>query len=221
MATSVKLPTIAEVVGRNVRRLRLERNWSQDLLARECRRWGLEWTQATLSLFESGRRQIELGELILIGFIFGDAGFASLIEGSGRANLAGGTTGDLNAIRRMVSGLDYSPDGFESARIDRESKALVEAVAALRDEYRRLWPGARPKQLVEAERAASGTAEIKAAYRLGIRPQVLSVAAYGLWGRSLTAERDARVGPDANHASRGHVSRQLIAEIENRLQEVQ
>lgn len=66
-----------------------------------------------------------------------------------------------------------------------------------------------------------GEAEQKAARRLGVPIGVLSAAAVELWGKSMTAEREARmVAVDRRlvaRAMRGHTTRALIAEIEEHL----
>ena len=56
-------------------------------------------------------------------------------------------------------------------------------------------------------------AERKAARRLGIPVAEVVAISVRLWGQSLTAERDGRIAPDANHAARGHVTRLLVEEI--------
>jgi hypothetical protein len=42
----------------------------------------------------------------------------------------------------------------------------------------------------------------------------LAAAMAALWGRTFSAERDNRAGPDANAQRRGQVSRQLKAELQ-------
>ncbi|MGW5123278.1 helix-turn-helix domain-containing protein [Streptomyces sp. NPDC004069] len=60
-------------------------------------------------------------------------------------------------------------------------------------------------------------ATVKAAQRLGWSPQEVDATAHRLWGRSLTAEREARIGgaprTRADQARRGHVTRQLMGEL--------
>lgn len=92
----------------------------------------------------------------------------------------------------------------------------VEAARALSRNY--LDKTAR----VAPEALAAGDAEVKAAARLGMTPLALTQAAIRLWGRSLSAERDRRVGLQVTEkldsrsvqALRGHITRALLAEIE-------
>ena len=85
----------------------------------------------------------------------------------------------------------------------------------------RLWPGMTLRDAEDAKEAARGDAVRKAARKLGVRPLVLSAAAQGQYGRSFTAERDARVAeqapadapPRSLQALRGHVTRAMLAEL--------
>ena len=76
------------------------------------------------------------------------------------------------------------------------------------------------RDLLTGERSA-GEPEARAARQVGEGSIVFTAICYHLWGRSLSAERDARVAaslPNAASAStvrakRGRVSRELVAEI--------
>ena len=72
--------------------------------------------------------------------------------------------------------------------------------------------------------SANGEAEQKAARKLGVTPQMIAQAAYDIWGRSLTDERNLQVeqldwvdetSTRQVQALRGHVTRQLLDDIEN------
>lgn len=73
--------------------------------------------------------------------------------------------------------------------------------------------------------AANGPCEAaaKAARRLGCSPGHVDSMARRLWGRSLTEEREARMGSAprsrADQARRGHVTRMLIEQLRNALPE--
>jgi hypothetical protein len=64
-------------------------------------------------------------------------------------------------------------------------------------------------------------AEVKAARRLGVEPNTLSVAARRLWGRGLSEERDrlvqnratADMSPRTVQALRGHITRELLNQL--------
>ena len=57
-------------------------------------------------------------------------------------------------------------------------------------------------------------ADYRLAHSVGLRVEQAAVAMEALWGRSFTAERDHRAGPDANPQKRGRVSRELKAELQ-------
>ena len=70
--------------------------------------------------------------------------------------------------------------------------------------------------------AVRGSAEIKAAKKLGVKPQTIVETAKTLWRRTLSEERDARTGlaEDARslQARRGHISRELIEELRKEIE---
>lgn len=106
---------------------------------------------------------------------------------------------------------------------DPTTRSLRKALTDRQELVRRVtavWPEAtRPQALAVVE--AVGDAERKAARRLGVDPVALSAAAYRTWGRSFVAKRDGAAelekaaGTDRRslQAVRGHVTRQLLAEL--------
>ena len=84
------------------------------------------------------------------------------------------------------------------------------------------WPDLSPAHLKLAEVEALGEAEIKAADRLGVDALTVARAAHAVWGWSLSNERDHRVEDAAPQGSsartvqavRGHVTRELLKELE-------
>jgi hypothetical protein len=78
----------------------------------------------------------------------------------------------------------------------------------------------------EAWDSSKGGAERKAARALGTLAGPIGPASYLLWGRSLTQERDARLSDGETRGSsrsmqarRGHVTRQLIIELRDFLED--
>jgi len=227
-----KLPTVAEVIGRNVKRLREERGETQDQLAWQLRRTGLDFSRSGIAAVERGSgRTLDVAELTLLCLRLGTS-LDEILAGEGHVRVSPSCTIALNKIRPLLEG-DSRKLGWEDldCPTTREAvsawPAVVAAMKSTQRRYRKLWPGALPWQLIEAERAA-GDAETGIAERLGVRATDVSVAAHGRWGHSLTDERDARLAANAKActaprsvpAVRGHITRALIAELEPVLKEV-
>lgn len=178
--------SLDQVVGDNVRRVRLETNRTQDAIATRCRQYGLPWTQSSISEIEAGQRPLEYGELLVLAIVGLGIPPAELLAGDdGPVLVAGSLRLDLAQVRDIaVTRRKASVSG------DFDADPQVE------------------RSLTQQE------AERKAARRLGVAPEAVVAAAVRLWGQSLTAERDARLGPDANHAAKGHITRQLVSQIE-------
>ena len=212
-AAATDLRTLPEVVGANVRRLREERNWTQGELARRCFHFNLPWRRPTISLVEGGARELGMGELIVLAMVL-NVTLADLFAGEGMVQLVQGLSGRLPEIRTMF--------GQSAGDAHTEIKGLSEAI----DHFLDVDYGDYLKRLSRAKYAdtvarvvadARQEAEQKAAARLGVTADIVSACAHALWGRSLTEERDARVGPGTSPQARGHVTRQLIADIQSHL----
>ena len=83
-------------------------------------------------------------------------------------------------------------------------------------------PGVRRRD-ISARVESTLEAEQKAARSLGVGPMTVQMACHQLWGRSLTDERESRVkrrarldaSPRSLQAQRGHVTRELMAELQS------
>lgn len=230
--SSVKAtPNVDEVVGGNVRRLRGTKR--QDELAADLRQLGSEWTQPTVAAVESGSRRVRISELPFLCAILG-CSVRDLLAGPGYVELAPdarrlrgeGVSIELAALQDAVMGLP-------AELVDQVSSVLAEAEASARESalIRRAWRELAPDYLDdqwEISRSVDNDAERAAARRLDQDEVTVAIAAFGLWGRSLTAERDAQaadqapVGADERslQAIRGRVTRRLVDQLGARIREV-
>lgn len=205
MASKYEPPRLGQVVGTNLERIRNIESWSQDDVAARGWRVGLPWTRSTVAAVEGGRRAIELGEVVLLALTLNRT-VTELLAGTGVARLGDGSDISLSDIRQIVT---------RDAR--RAQKAVV-------DVKHRIY-ATRNQAYDRVMLSAGGEAEQKAARKLGVTPQVIAEAAYTLWRRSLTEERNVRVeakaaDPDTarkSQARRGHITRVLVREIESLL----
>jgi DNA-binding XRE family transcriptional regulator len=226
--------TVDQAIGQRLRELRLESGLRQDQVATAARRVGLGWTQATVAAIERGNRELSLGEWFLLPTVVGFAGgmtghwpkLAELLPDSGRVALSGETTAAVDILRAELAGqLDHDsrhPLGDYSTPLSRKlNESTQRWLAKVKRELLPLWPGMTLGGAQDAQEAARGDAERKAARKLGVDAMNLSVAAHGRYGRSFTAERDARVAeqapadasPRSLQALRGHVTRAMLAEL--------
>jgi transcriptional regulator with XRE-family HTH domain len=61
----MEVPT-KNLVGANVRKLRMQADWTQDALAAALQRMGWDLTRGTLSKIEAGLRRVNDGEVFLL-----------------------------------------------------------------------------------------------------------------------------------------------------------
>ena len=188
-------PTVGQVVGRNLARLRERRGQTQKEAAEAIRRAGLAWTSANIASIESGRREgIEFSALALLAHAY-DVPLTAFFEGDGEMRLSDEATVELAEFRRWLN----------------DEASLAPTVSG--EAARRLigsLPGAPISFQADAELAA----------RLGLRPEQVYTAAEKLWGRTLHQERDRRLAelgemtPAQRRTRRGHITRRLAKELE-------
>jgi transcriptional regulator with XRE-family HTH domain len=232
MATNQATP-LAEHIGARLRQLREQLGARQEDVAREARRYGLTWSRATVATIELGRRQLSVGEFLLLPLVLNTLRLdskhwltpADLLPASGSApvHIAGGATAPAEVLTALLDGRlkDYPVDTVATPQLT--SAAVVARDfgrgAILRHLTRRISEAARPRVLEDAAKDAAGDSEQKIARRLRVAPFALALAARVAWHRSLTEERDRRLqggksvsGP-APRGRRGHVTRALLKEL--------
>jgi transcriptional regulator with XRE-family HTH domain len=218
-------PNVAKVVGQNVQRRRLGLGMRQDELAARLRDgFGLQWTRATVAAVETGRRQVRLDEVptVCAAFLCTPA---DLFVGDGPVALADGVKAQLPAVRKLMAGeqdMALVDLGWKPPRMSREdANRLRQRFGVLA----RLADGT--VTIGRVLKAKQGEAEQKAARKLGVDAEMVTVAALGLWKRSLTEHRDAIVAetapadasPRTLQAMRGRVTRELVEELRIRIEE--
>lgn len=188
-------PTVGQVVGRNLARLRERRGQTQKEAAEAIRRAGLAWTSANIASIESGRREgIEFSALALLAHAY-DVPLTAFFEGDGEMRLSDEATVELAEFRRWLN----------------DEASLAPTVSG---EAARRLIGSLPGEPISFQ------ADAELAARLGLRPEQVYTAAEKLWGRTLHQERDRRLAelgemtPAQRRTRRGHITRRLAKELE-------
>lgn len=216
--------TLPAAVGAAVHNLRVGLGLTQDELARRLKDAGGDWDQAAVARLEAGRREIRLEQVLLLSASLNVPAYDLVGGGDDEwVRLSPRARWRTMAVRAALSGQDPGnlPAGVFDDPGTRGFVATLDGRSELHAIVNRVWPAATRPQ-AHAVIAAVGDAERKAARRLGVHPVALSAAAYRTWGRSFVAERDAgaaeledAAGTDRRslQAVRGHVTRQLLAEL--------
>jgi transcriptional regulator with XRE-family HTH domain len=197
-----QVEAFADALRRRVKEIREQRGWTQDDFAWIARAAGLtKWTRGTVHAFEAGRRLVSVEELLGL-LIALRASFDELFPNdSSQPNIA-----------ILNDSWEFEPGG------------LAQIVAGtLFDEPARALEIALKE---DSERELRRVADEKAAAALGLEPHELNVIARRLWGGGFTRHRDELVEertagqdltPRGLQAVRGHVTRDLIGEVQEHL----
>ena len=199
-------------------------------MARRARLVGLPWAKATVVAFEKGQRKaVALEELLLLSYAF-SVEPGEWFVGRGWAKLTPEGKASLNMIRAM---LDGSPTMhwariyqrlWDLPQFDDAPRVLGAQFEKLNERLRKaeeyLGPDFTPEAAIHAMEAAANPAEVKAAYKMRVKPLDIALAAFRLWGRGLTQERNRRASAAAREATfrslqatKGHITRQLLKEL--------
>ena len=228
MSQSTKETLFRAALGRHLRGLRERADRRVEDLAFSARRWGLPWRRSVVTQIEQGRRRLWLEEWLILPGMYSEAlgqplDWEDLLPQEGTVALTRGVTCYALALGQLVQMRGMMDDRIREL-FTWPAIARVRQFAAVEALGRRLWGSEGvPLPILQAARHAEhGEAEVKVARLLGVSPLELCVAAFRLWNRSLTKERDAQVtraGEKATaslsslRALRGHATRQLLAQL--------
>ncbi|QDQ98114.1 helix-turn-helix domain-containing protein [Tomitella fengzijianii] len=214
---------LPDVVGRNAQAIRMRADAGTEAVAQVAREYGLRWSDSRVSALEKGKVSPTLPTLFALAQALGDVtgeriSIADLVEHDGWVRL----NADLDVRgAAIVSALRGEPLDLASGDVrggveelqDVAAKGIERAAldGRLPESVPRLFGHSRTviRQLAQA----SGVAEERAAKSLGLNPASLAALSYHLWGRTLSEERDRRVGEGANAQHKGQVTRELRAEL--------
>jgi transcriptional regulator with XRE-family HTH domain len=181
-----------------VARLRRERGVRQEDLERALRATGLPWPPSTISRFENGNRDLSAGELLA-----------------------------LPAALELALG---EPVGWEELLGDAEIPVTDRLSVSAEELPHNTWADVKAAFPTYADLAASGLtwgdlaqpdqADRRAARRLRVPPAKIAALSRARWGRSMAAEREARLAArlevDDHLDARGlrsAIGRELVAEL--------
>ncbi len=195
-------PTVGQVAGENLRRLRVARNLTQDELSRRLGAHGLFWQRSHIAALETGNREsVDLGVLWILAVAL-DVSIQRFFEGDGDIRL----TAEATVTREHFRALLPKPTKRPKAQIELGSRAA-------RELFRQ----------ADGVETISFQADAELAQRLGLRPEDVYREAERLWGRNLHQERERRLAElgemtaAQRRAKRGHITRQLAKELEPHL----
>ena len=200
---------LREVLAAGVKAARMGLGLRQEDAATLLRQLGLaSWIRGTVAQAEVGARRLTPEELVILALAY-ETTPAALVVGEDDAlvELTPDTWITVADLRGLWSG--------RPARIQAPTGPKGAAAAA----RERLKAGGQTR------RGEASDADRHAARRLGLSLEEATAAATKLWGRTLAEERDRRLAertgelsPRQLQALRGHVTRELLAELSSRPQ---
>lgn len=205
-------PTVEQVIGRNLRRLRSERAFSQDQVARAAAAVGLSWTRPVVASVEAGTKSIGVEELLLLALALGTYP-REFLAGEGAIRLGRGVEAQSSSVAKKY----LSGSGATTFDVVKDLMGWGDG------DPDHMWEIFEPPENVDE--VIPGEAETKLGRKWGVPAVDILERSLRRWGRSLTAQRDARMDIELANRSepatasaiqrmRGHITRQLTKELE-------
>lgn len=209
--------SLSATVGSNIERLRTEGGATRDEVARLARGFGLKWTVPRVTELENGGQPITVEKLIVLAAVMAEIldrpiTLADLVRSDVPVRITPIMTLASGApLARVLEGGSLP---FEGAEIGMPPVAeMMGNFLQGMDEVSKI----RGAKITVGEywdvTTTWGIADERAKKSLGIDTSELLAHASALWGRSVTAERDARAGEGAGAQKRGQVTRDLLNEL--------
>jgi transcriptional regulator with XRE-family HTH domain len=191
--------TIGQLVGENLRALRIERGLTQSEAVIAIRQAGLAWDRHNIAALETGRRaELEIGELILLSAAF------SVPIGRWFADPRVGIEVRIGRLAPCIPA-SHLHEAFRDVVVEVPRNPLLDTEQLQKSVTQETRP------LTDAERGLAA--------RIGLPPEEVRSLAIELWGRPLEQERDRRLQKaDPNLAKvpayRAQATRRLRTELE-------
>ena len=224
-----------DLIGAGVAEARRRKRWTQEDLARSLRYHGLEsWRTGSVGQLEAGLRRPRLDEVVLICASLGVGLDELLPDADEPVEIGDGAVLTSRDIRAILGGHEMPGSGGEASfpgdRKTAEDAGRFRHELGKMEDLLRPIADRHPQELQKAREAGLGwdnasrpfaDAERHAARRLGANLGQVRLAAWALWQRDFTEERDARIGskemaalePRSLQARRGIVTRSMLAEL--------
>lgn len=185
----VEAVSLGELVGGNVKRLRVAQRQTQEDVALHLQANGLSWRAAAVAALELGLREVTLAEAIYL------------------SNWAGG-------LDKLLAGPHETPVALSTSAAVTQEKVLEALTSANRLRY-----GISAINSWQASAVTYDQVDARAAKALGSTVEAVRSASFVTFGRSLRDEREGRLGDVSGlatrsvQARRGRVMRHLLDDL--------
>ncbi|MBT2449416.1 hypothetical protein J7F03_20435 [Streptomyces sp. ISL-43] len=214
---------LRDVLAAGLKQVRLARVLRQEEAAALIRQQGLtSWIRGTVAQAEVGARRFSIEELLLLALAL-EVSPTDFIRGSDDQliELAPGANLTAAALRALLSGDQKAVRKLAPRPVDRPSPVPSDR-SELLDAAQR--SGLADPTLVERAITAVSDAERHVARKVGTSPEWVNLVALNRWERTWSEERDRRLAGRAAEATprqlqalRGHITRELLTELEEDL----
>lgn len=218
--------TIATVVGKNARAIRLSAGLTIEGLVQEARKNGLRWSAGRISHIERGDQTLSVDTLLMLANLLTAATDqevrpVDLLRTDEDVQLSWEPAVTGAGLRKMFTGED---GGFSVLMTPGGSSRVAHMLEAVRASSARMSAAAGGSltygQMEDLSTAAS-PADRRHAEKLGLDSSEYLGWCYRLWGHPLSQETERRAPAGATPQKKGRITRELLDELRQRIAEDQ
>lgn len=205
--------TFAEVIGKNVKNIRQEKNLTMEQLATAGKAIGMSWSAGSIGSIENGSFKPTIETILALAYVLNNVDYLAWKTG---------TEWEFDPVQ-----LDQLLEGASTLAVTEKKVVTKEELSRwLSGTSRfRLHTSASEKdrlknnmsKFLEPE-VQTTSGEQRIAKKAGISPALLRTTAEQLWGKRFEDYRDEIAGAEATPQKKGRVTRDLIGEINTYLE---
>lgn len=216
-------PTLAEIVGRNARRLRAKHN--TEALAKCAKQIGLKWNTGRVTDLEAGRISPTVPTLLALTIAFGGllgrpVALTEFFEAEGFVKL----NDDFPPVRAdmVLEALSGEPIDLKVGHLRDGKEMAIAAFQKAHAEWKTLPTLPDDPRTLDLQNVLheAGPTEERIARDLGVSTLRLAYESARLWQKTFTQERDRRAGDVVSAQKRGRISRGMKDELRQAISDV-
>jgi transcriptional regulator with XRE-family HTH domain len=207
--------SLAAVIGKNARHLRIQAGLTLDQVALAAKQRGMKWSESRVADFEAGKVAPNLTTLISVCLALADLGckatLPDLVTSGQPIQISESLCVYEDELLRLLSRRRPSRRGSPTAKEQPPDKRVTPEWGD--EPIMRAEKATGPLPLAPSSTTTDGATEARVRKSLGISLDQLAELSTDLWGRSFSEERDRRARKGANAQARGQVSRRMLTEL--------
>lgn len=213
---------LADLIGGNLQAIRTDLGVTLDQVARSLKRAGAKWSTGGVSNIEKARSTPNIQTLILIAYALTESNEKEIVTPLKLLTAKNDDVVRLGDLRLRGSSYNRLLEGdlseIEMGDLVNGEQRLENAISKFHDSMPKYGEGVKIEDIEKAQNEYS-LADQRAAKKIGIEKEKFIGSCIRLWGHILSIETERRALPNSSPQAKGLITRKLIDELKQSLQD--